>query len=104
MKILEVDDARRRLSLSVKRVEGQELPTREPSDDVVIEVAEPPEDLGAEPPESAAPEAPPEEIAPDEAPPDVRGGSAGEAEEPPVLGEEPPAEEPPAEEPPPTQD
>ena len=37
VKILEVDDSRRRLSLSVKRVEGQELPTREPSDDVVIE-------------------------------------------------------------------
>ena len=29
VKILEVDDSRRRLSLSVKRVEGQELPTRE---------------------------------------------------------------------------
>ena len=29
MKILEVDESRRRLSLSVKRVEGQELPTRE---------------------------------------------------------------------------
>jgi small subunit ribosomal protein S1 len=91
VKILEVDDARRRLSLSVKRVEGQELPTREPSDDVVIEEAEPPEDLGAEAPESAAPEAPPEEIVPDEAP------SEGPTEE-------PPAEEPPAEDPPPTQD
>jgi small subunit ribosomal protein S1 len=91
VKILEVDDARRRLSLSVKRVEGQELPTREPSDEVVIEEAEPPEDLGAGPPESAAPEAPPEEIVPDEAP------SEGPTEE-------PPAEEPPAEEPPPTQD
>src|SRR5215216_1170830 len=91
VKILEVDDARRRLSLSVKRVEGQELPTREPSDDVVIEEAEPPEDLGAEPAESAAPEAPPEEIVPDEAP------SEGPTED-------PPAEEPPAEEPPPTQD
>src|SRR6187401_151989 len=37
VQILEVDDSRRRLSLSAKRVEGQELPTREPSDDVVIE-------------------------------------------------------------------
>ena len=45
VKILEVDDSRRRLSLSVKRVEGQELPTREVGDDVVIEDAEPPEDL-----------------------------------------------------------
>ena len=32
VKILEVDDARRRLSLSVKRVEGQELPQRDMSD------------------------------------------------------------------------
>src|SRR3954466_11015056 len=45
VKILEVDDSRRRLSLSVKRVEGQELPTRELTDDVVIEDVEPPEDL-----------------------------------------------------------
>src|SRR4029078_2417199 len=37
VKILEVDDSRRRLSLSVKRVEGQELPRHEPSDDIVIE-------------------------------------------------------------------
>src|SRR6266567_3508124 len=39
VKILEVDDSRRRLSLSVKRVEGQELPTRPVGDDVVIEDA-----------------------------------------------------------------
>ena len=116
VKILEVDDSRRRLSLSVKRVEGQELPTREVSDDVVIEEVEPPE--GIEPPPAApeaeaappaeaavpeaeaaapeaeaeepavevAPEAPPEEIVPDQAP------------------SEGPTEEPPAEEPPPTED
>jgi len=114
VKILEVDEARRRLSLSVKRVEGQELPVRELSDDVVIEDVEPPE--GVEPPDAApeaetapeqaadtapaegeepaaevAPEAPPEEIVPDEAP----------SESP---TEEPPAEEPPSEEPPPSQD
>jgi small subunit ribosomal protein S1 len=116
VKILEVDDSRRRLSLSVKRVEGQELPTREVSDDVVIEEAPAPEAELAPPPEGeeqlAAPEAeapqpqaeaeaqpaaevaseaPPEEIVPDEAP------SEGPTEE-------PPAEEPPAEEAPPTQD
>ena len=114
VKILEVDEARRRLSLSVKRVEGQELPVRELSDDVVIEDVEPPE--GVEPPDAApeaetapeqaadtapaggdepaaevAPEAPPDEIVPDEAP----------SESP---TEEPPAEEPPSEEPPPSQD
>ncbi|MGE5857851.1 MAG: S1 RNA-binding domain-containing protein, partial [Solirubrobacterales bacterium] len=116
VKILEVDDSRRRLSLSVKRVEGQELPTREVSDDVVIEEVEPPEGIELPPaapeaeaapqaeaavpeaeaaaPEAAAeepavevaPEAPPEAIVPDEAP------------------SEGPTEEPPAEEPPPTED
>src|ERR1700741_1132654 len=45
VKILEVDEARRRLSLSVKRVEGQELPTRPLTDDVVIEDAEAPEEI-----------------------------------------------------------
>jgi small subunit ribosomal protein S1 len=110
VKILEVDDSRRRLSLSVKRVEGQELPTREVSDDVVIEPApegmeappapaveepvaesEEPAAEAEEPPAEAAAEAPPEAIVPDEAP------SEGPTDE-------PPAEEPPAEEPPPTQD
>jgi small subunit ribosomal protein S1 len=115
VKILEVEDARRRLSLSVKRVEGQELPTREPSDDVVIEDAEPPEGIAPPPAEDApedeavsaeeaapaveaaeaeaapptaevAPQAPPEEIVPDDEP------------------SEGPTEEPPAEEPPPSQD
>ena len=113
VKILEVDEARRRLSLSVKRVEGQELPTRPVSDDVVIEDAEPPEGLEPQAAEGAAeeaerpaaeeaeqpaaevaPEAPPEETPPDEAP------AESPAEEP---AEEPPSEEPPSEEPPPTQ-
>jgi small subunit ribosomal protein S1 len=80
VKVLEVDDARRRLSLSVKRVEGQELPTREPSDDVVIEEAEPPE--GIEPP-------PVEDAPADEA------ASAGVPDDEPSEGatEERPAEE-----------
>jgi small subunit ribosomal protein S1 len=43
VKVLEVDDSRRRLSLSVKRVEGQELPVREVTEDVVIEDAPAPE-------------------------------------------------------------
>jgi small subunit ribosomal protein S1 len=128
VKILEVDEARRRLSLSVKRVEGQELPTRPVSDDVVIEDAEPPEGMAPQAAEGgteeadqqSAAEAAPEEGAEPaaEVAPDMRGGSAGEAEEPPVSGgeeivpdeepsegptEEPPAEEPPSEEPPPTQ-
>jgi small subunit ribosomal protein S1 len=102
VKILEVDEARRRLSLSVKRVEGQELPVRELTEDVVIEDAEPPE--GVEPPaaEGASEEAA-AEAAPEEPAADVQGGSAGEAEEPPVSsGEEPAAEVVPEEAPPET--
>ncbi|MDX6605645.1 MAG: small subunit ribosomal protein [Solirubrobacterales bacterium] len=129
VKILEVDDSRRRLSLSVKRVEGQELPTREVSDDVVIEDAEPPDDLVPAPeaeeasvaeeapdaeaeaaPEADAeaeaeaepvPEEPAAEVVP-EAPPEETVPEESPSEDPPA--EEPPAEEPPAEEPPPTQD
>jgi small subunit ribosomal protein S1 len=123
VKILEVDDSRRRLSLSVKRVEGQELPTREPSDDVVIEDAEPPEELRPAPEADSAAEA--------ESVPDAEAEPAPEAEatpaeteapaakvapeappeeivpdEEPSEGptEEPPSDEPPAEEPPPIQD
>src|SRR3954469_7361706 len=65
VQILEVDESRRRLSLSVKRVEGQELPTRPVSDDVVIEDADPPE--GIEPP------------AADESPADTAAEPAAEA-------------------------
>ncbi len=126
VKILEVDDTRRRLSLSVKRVEGQELPTREVTDDVVIEEVPEPEGEPPAPPEAevaieaeAAPEveaAPAPEAAPEEAPEEA---AAPAAEEPPVSSgeeivpdeapsegptEEPPSEEPPAEEPPRTQD
>jgi small subunit ribosomal protein S1 len=89
VKILEVDDSRRRLSLSVKRVEGQELPTREPSDDVVIEEA--PADAELVPPEAeAAPEAPPDEAVP-EAPAEEAPPEEAPAEEPPVGGGEEPA-------------
>src|SRR5690242_11132468 len=89
VKILEVDDSRRRLSLSVKRVEGQELPTREPADDVVIEDAEPPEGVEAAPDAEAAPEA--------EAAPAAEAAPEAEVAEPaePVTedaGEEPAAE------------
>jgi len=118
VKILEVDDSRRRLSLSVKRVEGQELPTRPVGDDVVIEDAEPPEDLAPAPEEEEA--APPEEAVPaDETAPVAEKTSADEAPDAPssetapeepsetpfeeTPAEEPPAEEAPAEEPPPSE-
>jgi small subunit ribosomal protein S1 len=114
VKILEVDDARRRLSLSVKRVEGQELPTREPSDDVIIEDAEPPEGLEPPPAEDAsADEAASAEGSTDE-PPAEESTDEPQAEE---STDEPQAEdstdeplaedsteEPPAEESPPNQD
>ena len=81
VKILEVDDARRRLSLSVKRVEGQELPTREPSDDVIIEDVEPPEGLEPPPVEDASA--------------DVAASAEGSTDEPPAdeSTDEPQAEE-----------
>jgi small subunit ribosomal protein S1 len=124
VKILEVDDSRRRLSLSVKRVEGQVLPTRELSDDVVIEEApegsegemappEPPAEIEAETPAEAEVEVeveveaevdqtepPAAEVAP-EAPPEAIPADEAPSEGP---TEEPPAEEPPGEEPPPTAD
>jgi len=83
VQILEVDDSRRRLSLSAKRVEGQELEVRELSEGeaaaVEGEAIEPPEAEApvaeaeapaAEPPEAEAPapEAPPEEAPAEETP------------------------------------
>jgi small subunit ribosomal protein S1 len=95
VKILEVDDSRRRLSLSVKRVEGQELPLREPEEEVVaateeeaVPEAEAEQAEAGEAPEAEVetPEAPPEEAPPEEAP----------EEEPPdeVPEEAPPEEQP----------
>jgi small subunit ribosomal protein S1 len=98
VKILEVDDSRRRLSLSVKRVEGQELPLLEPEEGAVsaadeeapeeVPAAEAPEDApdGEAAPEAEVetPEAPPEEAPPEEAP---------EEETPDELPEEAPPEE-----------
>jgi len=95
VKILEVDEARRRLSLSVKRVEGQELPTRPVGDDVVLEDAEPPD--GMEEPSAESDEEPaPEEPAPEEP-------AAEAAPEPPADEAEVPSEEVASEEPPPGQ-
>src|SRR5262249_42588000 len=108
VKILEVDESRRRLSLSVKRVEGQELPTREVTDDVVIEDAPAPEGE-LPPPEAEAGggggggggEAEAEE---GEGEAEEGEGEAEEAEEAEpaaeVAPEEPPEEVPPAEAPP----
>jgi small subunit ribosomal protein S1 len=100
VKILEVDDSRRRLSLSVKRVEGQELPRLEPEEGAVSAVEEEAPVEGeaegqAEAPEAEAPEAAPEaevetpEAPPEEAPPE----EAPEEETPDELPEEAPPEE-----------
>ncbi|MDX6615795.1 MAG: small subunit ribosomal protein, partial [Solirubrobacterales bacterium] len=116
VKILEVDEERRRLSLSVKRVEGQELPIKAAMDAAKAQVAEAtPEEMAlaeavqapAEPseaePEAEAEPVPAEQAAEVEAAPDLEPAPPPEAEapveDPPV--EVPPAEDPPAEEPPP---
>ncbi len=110
VKILEVDDSRRRLSLSVKRVEGQELPLREPEEGVIAATGEEalPEAEGeaqteapeatakAETAEADAPEAAPEAQA--EAPEaEVEAPEAPEAEV--ETPEAPPEEAPPEEAP-----
>ncbi len=93
VKILEVDDSRRRLSLSVKRVEGQELPLREPEEGVVSATDEeaPPgaEAAGLETAEAseAAPEAEaPEAEAPEAEAPEAEAPEA-EAPEAPEVAE-----------------
>jgi small subunit ribosomal protein S1 len=103
VKILEVDDSRRRLSLSVKRVEGQELPLLEPEEGAVIPTADAPEAATeAEAPEAEAPETEaPEEDAPEEEAPEE--GEAPEEESPEAeveTPEAPPEEAPPEEVPP----
>ncbi len=93
VQILEVDDSRRRLSLSVKRVEGQELPQRDMSDAPPLDGAPAP-----------AAEAPPAEDAPAEEAPAEEPAEAPAEDAPPQ--EEPAAEvptEPPAEEAPPAE-
>ena len=84
VKVLEIDDTRRRLSLSVKRVEGQELPTRDPEEAAAVaaEAGIEPSALGGETAETPA--AAGESPAPDEAP---------AAEEAPTAEEEPAGEE-----------
>jgi small subunit ribosomal protein S1 len=75
VKILEVDEERRRLSLSIKRVEGQHLPLRD--------VQAPPADAEAAPAEEGAPDLDLSEEVFAEPPPEVEaeaGGATAEAE------------------------
>jgi small subunit ribosomal protein S1 len=107
VKVLEVDDTRRRLSLSVKRVEGQVLEGYPPEEAAAVEVEELPEGEVAAPAESdAAPaeDAPADETAAEE-PAAEETAAETDAEEPSaeVPGETPveaPAADPPAEAPP----
>jgi small subunit ribosomal protein S1 len=103
VKILEIDEERRRLSLSIKRVEGQNMPMQ----DLGAQIAEA---EGTEAPEAEGANAPPAEEAPvaEEAPAEAAEETVAEeapvvaevTEEPAEIAEEPAAEEAPeAEEP-----
>jgi small subunit ribosomal protein S1 len=111
VKILEIDSERRRLSLSIKRVEGQVLPRRDAGDTPVGDAGDMDdmpelglsEDVFAESPEAAAPdEALAEEPLAEAALADEPLAEAALADEPLIedsVAEEPVAEEPVAEEP-----
>ncbi len=93
VKILEIDEERRRISLSIKRVDGQGLPLRD------VQVPEPVPEAGA-----AADEVPElglaEEVFPEPSPDETSGESeetSGGSEEPSAEGEEPSEEAPRAE-------
>src|SRR5207249_2029946 len=84
VKVLEIDSDRRRLSLSVKRVEGQELPVRTPDgggEDEGGDQAEPPSDLD-DVPELGLSE---DVFASDDVPPSENGDTAPPADEPPAA-------------------
>jgi small subunit ribosomal protein S1 len=106
VKILEVDEERRRLSLSVKRVEGQELPIKAAMDAAQAVVAETNGEGALEATDPApsiepspdGPAAAGEEPAVDEAPTEAPPVEVPPVEVPPI--EEPPSEEPPTEDPP----
>jgi small subunit ribosomal protein S1 len=101
VKILEVDDSRRRLSLSVKRVEGQELPLLEPEEGAVSATDEeaPEAEAPADAPEAEAPADAPEAEAPEEAPEaEATEAPESEVETPEAPPEEAPPEEAPEEE------
>jgi small subunit ribosomal protein S1 len=94
VKILEIDSERRRLSLSIKRVEGQVLPVRSREGEPSVALDDVPElglseDVFAQPPEDAQPreDAQPPEDTPTSAAP-VPQEAAGEAPAPDASGSE----------------
>jgi small subunit ribosomal protein S1 len=99
VQILEVDDSRRRLSLSVKRVEGPELPQRDMSDAPPLDGAPAAEAAPAEAEAAPAEAEPAEETPAEEAPDEDEPAEEAPAEEP---AEEAPAAEAPVEEPEPS--
>jgi Ribosomal protein S1 len=111
VKILEIDEERRRLSLSIKQVEVQNMPMQDLGDQIqAAEAAEAPEVEADEAPEGEADEAPegeaaeaPEaeadeapEVEADDAPADPAEPSPGAAEGPAADLESPSSSEPPA--------
>jgi small subunit ribosomal protein S1 len=79
VKVLEVDDSRRRLSLSVKRVEGQELPVYT-SEATPEEVEAAQAETGEAPGSPEAPTAPPAEESPGESEPPAEEPAGGDEE------------------------
>ena len=86
VKILEIDEERRRLSLSIKQVEVQNMPMQDLGDQIQaaeaaeapeVEADEAPEGEAAEAPEAEADEAP--EVEADDAPADPAEPSPGAA-------------------------
>jgi hypothetical protein len=103
VKILEIDEERRRLSLSIKQVEVQNMPMQDLGDQIqAAEAAEAPEAEADEAPEGEAAEAPEveadeaPEVEADDAPADPAEPSPGAAEGPAADLESPSSSEPPA--------
>jgi small subunit ribosomal protein S1 len=95
VKILEIDEDRRRLSLSIKRVEGQNMPMQGLGDQIAAATGEAPADGEAPAVEGEAPAVDGEAPAADDEAPAVDGEApAAEGEDATVAVEAPAAEEP----------
>ncbi len=103
VKILEIDEERRRLSLSIKRVEGQNMPMGDLGQQIEAAEAPPQEDqaedsqaagpdAAGDPPSPAVAEASSETVPP--ASPPAADETEADASEPEAVAEEPAAEEP----------
>ncbi|HEX6152183.1 MAG TPA: 30S ribosomal protein S1, partial [Solirubrobacterales bacterium] len=91
VKILEIDEERRRLSLSIKRVEGQNMAMAGLGEQIAQAEGQTTEDAGEQPSEEAPAEEAPSEEAPGELPAEVEASE--EADPAPVAEENGPSEE-----------